>query len=76
MSQAPTSLEFGTTDSSTQGSPDRPFKYTWFLPRVKFTANPVVAGGTNQDVVNAVSAQGLLDPDEETSLRVTRTHRA
>lgn len=76
VNQAPTSLEFGTTDSSTQGSPDRPYKYTWFMPRVKFTANPVVAGGTNQDVVNAVSAQGLLDPDEETSLRVTRTHRA
>jgi hypothetical protein len=76
VSQAPTSLSFTTEDSSTQGSPDRPYGYTWFMPKVKFTANPVVAGGTNQDVVNAVTAQSLLDGTELTSLRVTRTHRA
>lgn len=75
LDQTETSLEFWTVDTSGSGSPNPENKYGWFVPRLKFTANPVVAGGTNQDVVNAVTASGLLHPTEDTSFRVMRTHR-
>lgn len=75
IDQTETSLEFWTVDTSGAGSPNTENKYGWFIPRMKFTANPVVAGGTNQDVINAVTASGLLSTHEDTSLRISRTHR-
>lgn len=76
LTQEETSLEFTTQDSSLVGSPAAPNFYDWLMPRVKFTADPVVAGGTNTDVVNAVNAQALMDPTTLTSLSVTRRARA
>lgn len=76
INQTETSLEFSTVDTSGSGSPNPENKYTWRLPRVKFTADQVVAGGTNQDVVNAITAQALYSTGEATTLEVLRTHRA
>lgn len=73
IDQIETSLAFETDDTLTVGSPAEHNSYAWFLPRVKFTANPVVAGGTAQDVVNAVTSEGLLDPTTGTALQVTRS---
>lgn len=60
VNQTETSLEFVTEDTSSLGSPNQHYSYTWELPRIKLTANPIVAGGTNQDVVNAVTAEALM----------------
>lgn len=76
IDQTETSLSFQTNDTSDAVSPSSPFYYTWNLPRVKFTADPVVAGGTNTDVVNAVSASALLDTVTQSSLVVGRYPRA
>lgn len=76
IDQSETSLKFSMVDTAGSGSPNPENKYIVNLPRVKFTANPVVAGGTNQDVVHAVTAQALYDNDELTSLEFLRTHRA
>lgn len=73
LNQTETSLEFQTVDTAAVGSPPVNNSYIWTVPRVKFSANPVVAGGTNQDVVNAVTAEGLLDSISGTSLQVTRS---
>lgn len=43
-----------------------------FLPRCKLTQNPVIASGTNTDVVNDSSFQGAYDETEQTSLRLWR----
>lgn len=76
INQTETSLAFRTQDSSDIGSPSARYYYDWELPRVKFTADPVVAGGTNTDVVNAVTAQALMDASSLTSLVVSRYPRA
>lgn len=67
LTQDELSLEFTTKDADLPAN-----YYTWLLPRVKFTANPIVAGGTNQDVVNAVTAQGLYDATAATTLQTVR----
>lgn len=76
INQTETSLAFRMNDTSDAVSPSTPFYYDITLPRVKFTADPVVAGGTNTDVVNAVTAQALLDPNSLTSLLIGRYPRA
>jgi len=75
IDQSETSLYFSTVDTSGIGSPNAENKYNWEMPRVKFSADQVVAGGTNQDVVHAVTAQSLLDTNLGTSLQVQRTTR-
>lgn len=75
IDQSETSLAFQTEDSNPAGSPADPNYYSWLLPRVKFTADPVVAGGTNQDVVNAVTAEALMSPTTFTELQIGRTSR-
>lgn len=60
VDQTESSLGFQTEDSTTVGSPSGGHYYHWFMPRIKLTANPVVAGGTNQDVINAVTAEALM----------------
>lgn len=61
IDQTETSLEFRTEDTENAGgSPTNHNYYIWTLPRVKLTANPIVAGGTNQDVVNNVTAEALM----------------
>lgn len=61
IDQTETSLEFRTEDTvNTGGSPANHDYYIWKLPRIKLTADPVVAGGTNQDVVNNVTAEALM----------------
>ena len=60
INQTETSLSFETDDTSDVGSPSGHNYYVWTLPRVKLTANPIVAGGTNQDVVNNVTAEALM----------------
>lgn len=76
LDQTETSLEFQTVDTAQFGSPPVDNSYTWTLPRVKFSADPVVAGGTNQDVVNAITAEALLDSVTDTSFQVTRSSAA
>lgn len=76
VDQTEISLAFTTEDTAAIGSPPLNNGYEWFLPRVKFTANPVVAGGTNQDVINNVTAEGLLDSVTGTELMVTRAPAA
>lgn len=75
IDQSETSLQFQTEDSNPAGSPADPNFYNWLMPRVKFTADPIVAGGTNQDVVNAVTAEALMDQSSFTELQVSRTPR-
>lgn len=75
LDQTETSLAFQTEDSANEGSPLRDNFYHWFLPRVKFSANQVVAGGTNQDVVHAITAQGLMRQADNTSLIIRRAER-
>lgn len=72
LTQTEQELGFGTEDSVAVGSPNQHDGYVWRLPRTKFSANPVVAGGTNTDVINAVTADGLLDSGTLTSLTVSR----
>lgn len=60
INQTESSLAFQTADTAGFGSPATNYYYHWFMPRVKLTANPVVAGGTNQDVVNNVTAEALM----------------
>lgn len=62
IDQTETSLAFQTNDTSDVGSPSTHNFYLWTLPRIKLTANPVVAGGTNQEVVNNVTAEALMPP--------------
>ena len=73
LDQVETSLRFQTNDSLQIGSPSGFNSFTWTIPRVKFTSNPVVAGGTNQDVVNTVAAEGLLDTIAGTALQCLRS---
>lgn len=81
INQTETSLSFTTNDSVIVGSPADAHFYHWRMPRVKLTANPIVAGGTNQDVINAVTAEALMPallgspPDTEGSLTVSRYPR-
>lgn len=72
LNQTETELGFTTEDTHVLGSPNQHNGYKWLLPRVKFTADPVVAGGTNTDVINAVTAQGLMNLSTSTSLEITR----
>jgi hypothetical protein len=60
INQNETSLRFQTEDSSSIGSPLGGYWYSWFLPRMKLTADAIVASGTNTDVVNAVTAEALM----------------
>jgi hypothetical protein len=60
LNQTESSLRFETHDSSDIGSPSASYYYDWFLPRIKLSADAIVAGGTNQDVVNAVTAEALM----------------
>lgn len=81
IDQTETSLGFETDDTSSIGSPVAHYYYGWSLPRVKLTANPVVAGGTNQDVVNNVTAEALMPAFSGSPLAtsgamvITRYHR-
>jgi len=68
INQTESSLEFTTNDTNGVG-------YTWLMPRIKFSAAPVVASGTNTDVVTAVTARALKDSVSGTSLEITRTPR-
>jgi hypothetical protein len=75
IDQVETSLEFQTDDNAVAGSPGVDNYYAWEFPRIKFTANPVVAGGTNTDVVNAVTAQALMQAGTLTSMNIRRKPR-
>lgn len=72
LNQTETSLSFTTEDTHTLSSPNQHDGYVWTLPRVKYSANPVVASGTNTDVVNAVTAEGLMQLGTFTSLTASR----
>jgi hypothetical protein len=47
-------------------------KYTFYLPKIKFEADPVNAGSIDQELVDSVTWRGLYDPTEECTLKVTR----
>lgn len=67
LTQVATSL--GITMEDDQGTPA---SYAFLLEKVKFTANQVVAGGSKQNLVNAVTAQAIMNPDDFNTMTITR----
>lgn len=47
-------------------------KYTFDIPKLKFSNPRVVAGGNSTDVVTQIDFQGLYDSGEATSFKITR----
>ena len=68
-------ISFGFTATDSVGN-----SYEFFFPRVRISAAPANATGTNQDVVLNLTMQALVDTveidavDQETSVQITRTH--
>lgn len=60
IDQTENSFAFQTEDSSSIGSPLGGYWYRMYMPRIKLTADAIVAGGTNQDVVNEITAEALM----------------
>ncbi|MCF0055513.1 phage tail tube protein [Dyadobacter sp. CY356] len=48
-------------------------KYTFFIPKLKLTANSPTADGNNQDVMQKISFQAYFDATTAAQLRITRT---
>ncbi|PSL23476.1 phage tail tube protein [Dyadobacter jiangsuensis] len=48
-------------------------KYTFFIPKLKLTANNIAADGNNQDVMQKISFQAYFDATQAAQMRITRT---